>query len=600
MTLSRRFVVPLLVVMFLLAVLLRAYHPISRPVQRLERSLAFNAAIDAQDWAATYQHYHPGYTTMWVGGMALRLYEALQGTPAGAIYDWAAPAYATEYGRQMVAGVMGLAVVLSALDVAVILALRRLSGWGVALSAGGLLLFSPYYLSQSRVLHVDALLSVLMILSALLLLIGLQEGKRRYLLVSGLLGGFALLTKTPAVFLVPFTGLALLIHLVPELRAGWSGQAKGRFGWLVRQSWLKLVLPFVLWLLMAALAFALWPAMWVNPMGVIGMVLSGAEEHLLNPHIKPRFFFGQVYEDVTLPVYYLVALALNSSFLTLPLVLIALGHYGLWRRCVDLPLRPRVFWLLLAYACFFTLQMMLGSKQTERYTLPAHLALEILAAVGLVGLIGLLQRAIHAQHARLAGALPAILITLTVGLQAVAALPYAPAYGAHQNHLLGGNRVAVKLIELMDQNEGLIYAAEYLSQQPNPELLRLGSPRPHHPSLLQYYSGQWADGPLDEMDYYLIGLRTVQRQFPPLDWVDALEALKGQPPQVVVRYDGVEYVWLYKIHPLEPVQTLVVRRGGIGLVGLAWVWTLATLAALLWALRRVSVIDGGKVAERSV
>jgi hypothetical protein len=598
--LSRWATIGLLIGLFLLAFFLRAYQPSSRSTHWLDRAEALNAALDARDWATTYQAPHPGYTTMVIAGLTLRLYDALDNIPGEALFDWAIPPYATGYGRRAAVGTLGLAVVLAGLIVAITLVLRRLAGWPLALSAAGLMTFEPVYLSQSRVLHVDALLSTLMLLSGLLLLLSLETGRRGYLLLSGLVGGLALLTKMPGLFLVPFTGLALLVYLTVRLRAAWPDHSQQRGRWLAGEVWRGLVWPGLLWGLMAALPFALWPAMWVKPLSVLKSMATAKEIRLSRTHPNPRFFAGRVYVDERPSIFlYPVTLAFNSTFLTLTLSLVALGHYTLWRRRGRPPLRPVSFWLLVAYAFFFTLQMAIGAKQDERYVLPVHLALDVLAAVGLVGLVELVRQAASSRHVRLARASGA-LIGLAVGLQMLVALLYAPNYGAHHNHLLGGNRVAVKMIEIMAQNEGVDYVADYLGRQPDVASLRLGISPTLGDSVAQHFRGKIIVGMPPDADYYLFNVAAIQRRFNPEQWEATWEAYRDQPAQVVVIFDGAECMWLYAAQPDESVPGVVIRRGGIGLVGLAWAWTAALLAVLVWALRQPMSVDRVCRAESSM
>lgn len=596
MTLSRRATIGVLVGVFLIAFALRAHRPLSKPSGWLDRSAAFNVAIDTHDWASTFQRGHPGFTVMVFGGTAMRLYDAAKGTPAGVLFDWAVPPYATEYGREMAAGVLGLAFVIAGLTVAATLVLRRLGDWALALTAGGLLTFSPFYLSQSRVFHPEGLVSALMLLSAVLLLVSLESGQRRYLLLSGFVGGLAVLTKTPSVFLIPFTGLALLAHLVVRVRAAWPGHSEGRMRWLVREAWRGLVCPGLLWLLMAAVPFALWPVMWVRPLDTLQRMTGGVRYRLAEGHYR-RFFAGQIYENVRPPIwFYPTTLVLKSSFLTLTLGLVAVGHYTLWRRRGKPPLRPITFWLLVAFVFFFMLQMAVGFDQTSRYVLPASLVLEVLAAVGLGGLVELLGRAAVGRGSKLMRALPTALIAIAVGLQALVALPYAPDYGAHHNHLLGGNRVAVSLIEILEQQEGILYVADYLSRQPEADALQIGTSESTGKVLDQYFSGVLRQNLTPKDDYHLLTIKDLQRGSERGEKAQAI--YEESPPQLLVIIDGVEYVRLYATQPTTPYNPIVIRRGGgTGFIVLAWVWTVALGAALVWALGRkphdVSVPVGG-------
>jgi hypothetical protein len=184
--------------------------------------------------------------------------------------------------------------------------------------------------------------------------------------------------------------------------------------------------------------------MWVDPVGVLHRLVKGSAENALQPHGQPIFFAGQLFsEHAPGPFFYPVTLAFDTSFITLTLALVGVGHYTIWRRRTRPPLDGVAFWLLMAYAACLTLGMSLAGKQVGgRYLLPVHLVLELAAAIGLVGLVYLATRS-AGRGRRWARPLFSVgTIVLVVLLQALVALSYAPDYGAHHNHLLGGNRVA--------------------------------------------------------------------------------------------------------------------------------------------------------------
>jgi hypothetical protein len=404
-----------------------------------------------------------------------------------------------------------------------------------------------------------------------------------------LTGGLAWLTKTPSLFLAPFTGLALLTRLVGETRTASPDQPEEKARRLPARTWDSVIKPGLLWLAMAVVPFALWPPMWVKPLFVLGTIFAGTNQHVLQPHPMPRFFAGQLHTGERPNIlFYPVSLAFNSTFVTLTLSLMAIGFYTVLRRRIRPPLRPTLFWLLAAYAGFFTLQMTIAAKQTPRYVLPVHLALDVLAGVGGVGLVDLMRRAATVRPGRLAGAPISALAGLVIGLQALVALAYAPHYGTHHNHLLGGNRVAVKVIEIMLQDEGLVYVAEYLNRQPDAESLRVGTPswRLFIALKLQSFPGKVLEGMAPDADYYLFDRDDLQRGIQPDMWEAAWETYRSRPAQVVVTFDGVEYLWLYAVEPAEPGEQIVIRRGGIALVGLAWAWAVGLSALVAWAIRR--------------
>jgi hypothetical protein len=334
------------------------------------------------------------------------------------------------------------------------------------------------------------------------------------------------------------------------------------------------------------LPFALWPAMWVQPLYVVQKMVKRVDQHLVDG-ASMRFFAGRIFSDHPPLLFYPVVMAFKSSFLTLTLVLAALGQYTLWRKRDALPLPPVPFWLLIAYVVFYTIQMAIGARQQYRYILPASVGLEVIAAVGLAGVVELVRRATGGRGSWLAHSFPAGLLGAGVALQALIALPYAPDYGAHHNHLLGGNRVAVSVIEIVGQNEGIIHVANYLDTQPDAGSLQVGVAPFVDYSLKQYFSGEMPRHMTAEDDFHLFSVGPLQRSLNLEQWYFAWEAYQGAPPQVLVVIDGVEVMWLYATRPPTPYEPVVIRRGGgVGFIVLAWVWAVALAATIGWALRR--------------
>jgi hypothetical protein len=586
----------LLLVMCLAAFAVRTRYPISRPAQWLVRSLAFNEAVDAHDWAATYQQYHPGYTTMLIGGTSLRVYHKAINTaspvyaPLRALFDWAMPPSATRLGRDMIAGVVGLAAVNVALLALIILALARLGGWRLGFSAGGLIAFAPFFLADSRMFHVDALLSSLMLLSALLMLLYRETDRLRYLVLSGLAAGCALLTKTPALYLIPYTGLVLGVSLILKLADGWPERRREGISWIFRPLWRGLIGPLLLWLVMAALPFALWPAMWVGPVAVLRDMARNLSFHAGSPHPHQRFFLGRIYAVSEPPnrLFYPVVLLFRTSFMTSTLALVVLGMAALGDRRCALPLRRPTFWLLVAYVFFFALQMTLGTKQDQRYILPAFLAVIVLAGVGLAAAATLVDRkqstrrgdAVQNSSAVLTGPGGNALVAAAVALQLIAGLPYAPDYGAHFNQLFGGNRVASHVLEVGDQTEGILYVGRYLQEHAQSGETAAIMSR-SNPSMAQYYDEVVAMKP--GADYYFFDLNHWQRLLESDTWMPLWEEFDGDAPELIVQFDGVTYLWLFKAGDSGDEPPVVVRRGGLWLTALAWAWVVGLTGLLWWA-----------------
>ena len=103
--------------------------------------------------------------------------------------------------------------------------------------------------------------------------------------MSGLAAGLAWLTKSPALFLIPFVGLLAALVVIGE----WRRQRS-----VTRRGLRRPALDFALWLGLGALIFVLlWPAMWVQPLDSLRQIVSAAGEESAEGHSKAIFFAGR-------------------------------------------------------------------------------------------------------------------------------------------------------------------------------------------------------------------------------------------------------------------------------------------------------------------
>ncbi|MEE9615655.1 MAG: glycosyltransferase family 39 protein, partial [Anaerolineae bacterium] len=372
------------ILLFLLAFLPRAIQPVSRPLVWYLRSAHFIEAVLTGNWADTVYSEHPGVALMWPAGIGLKIYWAISGiTPAAhSVPPDFEPIHF--FGpvpvAEIAAALMPLALLIALGILGIYLLLRRLFGEATAAVAAILLALSPYYLTQSKVLHLDAWMATLMLLSALALLLHRREPRARWLLLSGALGGLALLAKTTALFLLPFTTLVLLVNATRNLQSPISNLQP------LISNLQSLISNLLLWLFVAALVYvALWPVMWVEPGRGLAAVKWGLTHHVSAAHDTPTFFLGQMLWEDPGSLFYVVALLFRTGEVELAFLVVAavLGAAHLLRRR-RLSETGVDALLLLAYAVFFLVGMCLGAKKMPRYVLPALLALDVLAAAGIV------------------------------------------------------------------------------------------------------------------------------------------------------------------------------------------------------------------------
>ncbi len=359
-----------LVCLFLLAFLPRAIYPVSRPLQWYFRSGEFVQAILHGDWTDTLLSEHPGVTVMWLSGATLWGWYGLQAL-AGLNAPTPLETEGYAFADRLAVGVLPLALIIALGIVWGWHLLRRLFGEKVAWIGALLWALDPFFLANSKVLHLDATLSILMLLSALWMLIYVQEkgwppSRRKPLILSASLGGLAILTKVTALFLVPFVGLCLLVDWLSLLKTGvlasvaqgctaaggpavdrqrlagatvrperrrpdGRGERRSTSG---RVDLLFAARDFGLWLLVAiGVCLALWPSLWVQPGASLDLVFrQGILLHTGGPRDQPIFYRGTLGVQDPGPRFYLDTLLHRTTFLTLPLSV--MGLLSFWfQRC---------------------------------------------------------------------------------------------------------------------------------------------------------------------------------------------------------------------------------------------------------------------------
>jgi hypothetical protein len=433
-----------------------------------------------------------------------------------------------------------LALLISFGIVAIYFLLRRLFDGTTAAVAATLLALSPYYLAQSKILHLDAWMATLMLTSALALLLYCRERNVGWLALAAVLGGLALLVKPTALFLVPYCGLVLLVYAIRDTQHEMRERASPIAYGVWRIAARRLLGPLAVWLLIVAVVyFALWPAMWVDPQRALKAVVEGGLlRHIGTAHDTPTYFLGQVtYGDPGLS-FYAVSMLLRTGEVELlfSIVAIVLGAFHVLRHR-RISQRGMDYLLLLAYVVFFLAQMSLGAKKMPRYVLPAILALDVLAAAGIVAW----ARALAGERRRMA----LILMALPLLIQAVLILPRHPYYGTAANWIAGGPQAAARAILTGEEGEGLADVAGYLNDRSDVEDLAVAAQLKH--VLNQYFRGSTLDIDEQPADYVVFHRNYVVRDFKLGMWEASWERYAARTAEREVGFDGVPYAWLYPV-----------------------------------------------------
>ncbi|HEX9925194.1 MAG TPA: glycosyltransferase family 39 protein, partial [Anaerolineae bacterium] len=517
-------------------------------------------ALLAGDWLNTANSPYPAVTLAWIEAIQVGLAHILPGLSLPSAQNL------PDLNQYAFASLARWRITLALVNTAIILALfwllRQLYNNFVALTATLLMTLDPFLLTEARTFRTEGLTTGLMMLSALTIILYAKERRTRWLAGSGLLAGLAILTRISAFFMLPFVGLVLLTW--PML----TGQRNVIT--ILKQT----TRDVFLWSLVAGCTIiALWPALWASPLDAFRTLqgyLRPAVGEASRVWKKGVFFRGRTWQDVDPGLqFYLWALAYRTTPVMEAGLIAALtgGLMSLFRSNREAGseadfdgeglARPstqetvpvastlngrRVTWLVLAYCFFYVVSLNLTVIKIDRYLIAVFPALAILAAVGFQGLIDFF--AYPARVRRLAQ------VAVWGGVLAASAwfsLPHHPYYYTYWNPLLGGGQAAVKELPAMGR-QGVDVLVDYLNGLPNARDLNLagtGLDLDYVQECPLVFAGtcSWYPDFLAS-DYFLMSIYSAQNDV-------YLANVRAVVPDVEVARaftkDGVTYAWLYKM-----------------------------------------------------
>lgn len=526
----------------------------------LQRSAQFMSTVKKGEFSETLIAYHPGVTTMWLAGLRSFFID-----PRVDVENLA-----------LARGFIGVLVWVG-IGIASLL-LYQLFGQWIALASFACLAYSPFFLTQTRRVHTDALATTFILLTVLLFLLSFHNRRRHcYLIFSGIAFGLAVLSKSYALILLPW--IPLCLFLFREKHTGGLG------GYLAES---------IIFLNCASLTLlSLWPVFWTPifcgmalcllgltcvlfremkgercPMWLVGVALVGlllvsihvtqtastvfdkVNWAVTTPHEVEHFFLGEVVNDPGW-LFYIFVLTIKSTPLMLPLVL--LGCILLWKNRKHSEETARHFKTGLALvfgAVLFTICLSATSKKFSRYLLPAFALLEILAAIGFIeglkwGYTAIGSKARTEAPAKYKTALVVVAGVVFFFLQVVPVLVLHPYYGTYYNPYWKVTDIT-NIITVGDAS-GVALAAKYIENKPNAPQLRVAV-SPLGTDFFQPYFRGFAYNTKKKYlsaDYEVVYIRDSQ-----IKWVPQA-GTRGGILEHIITLNGIDYVWIYRIPDQE-------------------------------------------------
>ena len=509
----------------------------------LEQARQFSQFLHTGDTTQTLGIGYPGVTLAWWTTLALEL-TGTQNAPG------LTPYVVGRFANGLLTGLLLLG--MYALS-------NRLLGCNPAWLGVTMLALDPFTLGYSRLFHLEIPLTLLMTLSGLAYLLWLHEPRPRWLLLTGILSGLALLTKSTAILLIPM----LLAMLITHLWYNYHTSLPSTVYRLPSTAYSLLLSTFYL-LLISILTFTLpWPAMWTQPLTALDLTFGKLiTDQAAGAGNLGMFWLGQFVEDPG-PFFYPVAFLLKATpWLLLGLIL------SIWQLKNLIPRRDRVcsvstphslpMWL---FTLTYLLIMTLASKKAVRYLLPAIPMLYLLTALSITNYELKIKNYLSPLTSHFSFLTPYFLLLISHFLFLI---PYSPYYLTYYNPLLIGWQWSPSTL-LIGWGEGLDQAADYLNKQP-----RHGPVAAWYDNLFhEMYHGEVI--PLVPPDNVMTAAHTVfylnqvQRNIPDPNLVAYFQTRRQ--PEHIVRLNGIDYAWVYPAiaqfdHPPAPQYPLTGEFGG--------------------------------------
>ena len=319
----------------------------------------FGSGIFGLDFALTIQKYHPGVTLMWLGTIGVKVYNAYNDVFLGhpPINDNINTVFELHFVQKLIL-VTAIGLTISS----VFYVLRKLFGLQYSILTVMLISLEPFYLALTRVLHLEGLMSTFMIASFLWLYYYLFDTHHKSrLYVSAFFSSLAILTKSSALFMLPFTGLMMFVWFLYSRHS-------------LKKSLTLTALDYSKWLFSFLIIFILlWPAMWVVPLEALKVVYRGISDIGIERGHE-QFYFGRLVNDPGV-VYYLIVIALRSSAYLLPGLI---GSLLVIKR-IEKGRQNFIFYVLL-FSLLYLVEITIPSKKLDRYVLPTIMGFTLVSS----------------------------------------------------------------------------------------------------------------------------------------------------------------------------------------------------------------------------
>jgi len=332
-----------------------------------DRAEKFINALKAGDFKETYQMYHPGVTLMWITGLTSEVYSRVKGISTDEVFSNFVTLH--YYAK------LTLVLWQLTLSVYIIYLLSKIFEFKKAIFMVALFSFEPFFVGNSRLLHLDAQISLYILIGLSLSYLNARKFSFLGVVLAGFFFGLATLSKTL------FIGGVLF-----GLFAG------GLLSFI--NNGLKASLKYTLTLLFSFLLtyLLLFPAFW-TALGTTLSTIINDSAVVGNKLGHKQIYFGELKRNPG-PTFYPVLLLLKLSLVTLVGFILYFWKQfmcfikKLFTKSIKIDLKNISFtnFIVIFYFAYFIV-ITYFSKKVDRYTIPLFPFLGIVAVLGYYSVI---------------------------------------------------------------------------------------------------------------------------------------------------------------------------------------------------------------------
>jgi hypothetical protein len=441
----------------------------------LMRSANFYKAVVTNNFIETKQDMNIGVFTMWINSISYYINEPNIANHAelytkdyskiGRIIKESGgdPLSTLAFSRIIMVFSLSIAITLIAFFLA------KIIGTIPAVFSSIMLGYGIFYSGLMRTAHLDAPMATFMLLSTIIFLTYRYFDNRKiFLVLSGIIGGAAVLAKLFGIMTIAVIGLIGIISLFYQYEI--SPQRS------ITKLIIKLITDLSIWVIsLLLIIFIFWPSMWVNPFQTLLSVINSVNPYT-NATLQGLNENGQSGSGINnfswYMRYFVIYLWYTSPIFVAGLPLAISTFFGKIGLFANLKIRYVGFSLFLSAAGLYS-SISIITKSSYDYILPVQLVLNLLSCFGLyslaiwVGILFLKKR----NKGLLIQQCIIIFILLS---QIIYNLSYAPVYLSYLSPIMGGPQ-KIEESRTTGMGEGLDEAGRYLNQKPGAENLTVTS-----------------------------------------------------------------------------------------------------------------------------